>query len=96
MKSISAVKEGNGLGLPCVPHVVGIGATEGRGVKVSSTPGHGKQLEHTWEDEDGPPPRHADGLLKPMACKDLSSSPQYSQPLPLCCEVPGLPGSSEG
>lgn len=55
MKSISTIKEGNGLGLPCVPHVEGIGATEGRGVKVFSTPGHGKQLEPTWEDKDGPP-----------------------------------------
>lgn len=72
MKSISAVKEGNGLGLPCVPHVEGIGATEGRGVKVSSTPGHGKQLEPTWEDKDRPPPRHADGSLQPRACKGPS------------------------
>lgn len=40
-------------------------ATEERGVKVSSAPGQGKQLEPTWRDKDRPPPCHADGLLQP-------------------------------
>lgn len=67
MKLISIVKDGNGLGLPCVSHVEGIAATEERGVKSPVPPGQGKQLEPTWEDKGMPPTCHVDGLLQPGA-----------------------------
>lgn len=66
MKSIRRVKEGNGSGLPCAPHVEGIGATEERGVKAPSSLGQGKQLEPTWKVKDVSSP-----LTMLMACCSL-------------------------
>lgn len=102
MKSICTVKEGNSLGLPCVPHVEGFGATEEGGVKVSSSPrGMGNSLSPCGKTKTGP---CIPVLL--MACCSLgcagsilgwyekysqrrvSSSPHSSQPLSFCCEVP--------